>query len=50
MNDMIIPNYLEKSREECLKCGDRVVLKIPMTKVRTWNFGKARAHYEKQAH
>ena len=44
-----MPSYFKKSREERLQRGDRVMLKIPMTKVRTWDFGKARAHYDKQA-
>jgi len=41
-----LPNYFEKSREERLKRGDRVLVKIPMTQVRSWDFGKAKAHYK----
>jgi len=42
-----MPTYFTKSREERLRRGDRVLVKIPMTKVRSWNFGKAKAHYKK---
>ena len=42
-----MPSYFEKSREERLKRGDRAMVKIPMTKVRTWDFGKAKDHYKK---
>ena len=44
-----LPNYLEQSREERLKRGDRVLLKIPMTRVRSWDFGKTRTHYHHDA-
>jgi hypothetical protein len=42
-----LPSYFGKSREERLKRGDRVLVKIPMTNVRTWNFAKAKTHYQK---
>lgn len=42
-----MPAYFEKSRAERLKRGDRAMVKIPMTQVRSWNFGKARTHYKK---
>jgi nitroimidazol reductase NimA-like FMN-containing flavoprotein (pyridoxamine 5'-phosphate oxidase superfamily) len=42
-----LPSYFGKSREERLKRGDRVMVKIPLTSVRTWNFGKSREHYQK---
>ena len=42
-----MPSYFEKSREERLKRGDRAMVKIPMTQVRSWDFGKARTHYKK---
>jgi len=42
-----MPGYFEKSREERLKRGDRVLVKIPMTQVRSWDFAKAKAHYKK---
>jgi len=42
-----MPAYFTKSREERLQRGDRVLVKIPMTKVRSWDFGKAKAHYKK---
>ena len=41
-----MPAYFTKSREERLQRGDRVLVKIPMTKVRSWDFGKAKAHYK----
>ena len=41
-----LPNYFEKSREERLKRGDRVLVRIPMSVVRSWDFGKARSHYQ----
>jgi len=44
-----LPDYFEKSREERLKRGDRVLVKIPMTRVRSWDFGKTRKHYQKDA-
>ncbi len=43
-----MPNYFEKSRAERLKRGDRVLVKIPMTRVRSWDFGKTRAHYNER--
>ena len=43
-----MPSYFEKSREERLRRGDRILIKIPLTHIRTWDFGKARAHYDKQ--
>jgi nitroimidazol reductase NimA-like FMN-containing flavoprotein (pyridoxamine 5'-phosphate oxidase superfamily) len=42
-----MPSYFTKSREERLKRGDRALVKIPMTKVRSWDFGKAKSHYKK---
>jgi PPOX class probable F420-dependent enzyme len=41
-----MPNYFEKSRAERLERGDRILVKIPMTRVRSWNFGKTRSHYD----
>jgi PPOX class probable F420-dependent enzyme len=41
-----MPNYFEKSREERLRRGDRVLVRIPMSVVRSWDFGKARSHYQ----
>ena len=41
-----MPAYFEQSREQRLKRGDRALIKIPMSGVRTWDFGKARSHYE----
>jgi nitroimidazol reductase NimA-like FMN-containing flavoprotein (pyridoxamine 5'-phosphate oxidase superfamily) len=42
-----MPAYFEKSREERLKRGDRVLVKIPLTQVRSWDFGKSKSHYKK---
>jgi PPOX class probable F420-dependent enzyme len=43
-----MPDYFEKSRAERLQRGDRVLVRIPMTQVRSWDFGKARAHYNQR--
>lgn len=43
-----MPDYFEKSRAQRLQRGDRVLLKIPMTQIRSWDFGKARAHYNER--
>jgi len=43
-----MPNYFEKSRAKRLQRGDRVLIRIPMTQVRSWDFGKARAHYQQR--
>ena len=40
-----MPKYFEKNREERLQRGDRVLVRIPMTRVRSWDFGKTRSHY-----
>lgn len=44
-----MPGYFSKSREGRLDRGDRIMLKVPFDHVRTWDFGKVRAHYEKSA-
>jgi PPOX class probable F420-dependent enzyme len=41
-----MPGYFEKSREERLRRGDRVLVRIPMSVVRSWDFGKAGSHYQ----
>jgi PPOX class probable F420-dependent enzyme len=43
-----LPNYFEKSRAQRLQRGDRVLLRIPMTQIRSWDFGKTRAHYNER--
>jgi nitroimidazol reductase NimA-like FMN-containing flavoprotein (pyridoxamine 5'-phosphate oxidase superfamily) len=43
-----MPNWFERSREERLKRGDRVLVRIPMTQVRSWDFGKSRSHYNER--
>ena len=43
-----MPNYFEKSRAQRLQRGDRVLLRIPTTRIRSWDFGKTRAHYNER--
>jgi PPOX class probable F420-dependent enzyme len=43
-----MPGYFSKSRAERLARGDRVLVRIPMTRVRSWDFGKSRAHYNER--
>jgi PPOX class probable F420-dependent enzyme len=43
-----MPSYFGKSREDRLKRGDRVLVRIPMAQVRSWDFGKARPHYHER--
>ncbi len=42
-----MPSYFRDSRHRRLERGDRVMLKIPFERVRTWDFGKVRDHYRK---
>jgi PPOX class probable F420-dependent enzyme len=43
-----MPNYFEQNRAERLRRGDRVLVRIPMTHIRSWDFGKARSHYHER--
>ena len=43
-----MPGYFAQSRAERLARGDRVLVRIPMTRVRSWDFGKSRAHYNER--
>jgi len=40
-----MPDWFEGSREQRLTQGDRVVLRIPMDRVHSWDFSKVRGHY-----
>ncbi|NQZ95992.1 MAG: pyridoxamine 5'-phosphate oxidase family protein [Myxococcales bacterium] len=42
-----MPAYFSKNRQQRLERGARVMIKVPLTRVRTWHFGKARDHYER---
>ncbi|MFQ5515147.1 MAG: pyridoxamine 5'-phosphate oxidase family protein [Myxococcota bacterium] len=41
-----LPAWFSDSRSRRLAQGSRVVLRIPMERVYSWDFSKARAHYE----
>ncbi len=41
-----MPDWFSKSREQRRSTGDRVILRIPMERVYSWDFSKARKHYE----
>ena len=40
-----MPDWFARNRSRRLERGDRVVLKIPMERVYSWDFGKSRGHY-----
>lgn len=42
-----LPGYFKPSREARLERGDRVMLRVPLEHVRSWDFGKVREHYRK---
>ena len=42
-----MPGYFSKSRQKRLDRGARLMLKVPLDRVRTWHFGKVRDHYKK---
>ncbi len=42
-----MPAYFGQSRRRRLERGDRVMLRIPLEHVRTWDFGRVREHYQK---
>ena len=42
-----MPGYFTKNREQRLERGVRVMIKVPLERVRTWHFGKVRDHYQK---
>ncbi len=41
-----MPEWFEGSREQRLSQGDRVVLRIPMDRVHSWDLSTVRRHYE----
>lgn len=42
-----MPAHFRDSRKQRLGRGDRVLVKIPLERVRSWDFGKSRSHYQK---
>ncbi len=42
-----MPGYFSKNRQQRLERGDRLMIKVPLDRVRTWHFGKVRDHYQK---
>ena len=44
-----MPDWFSQSRERRLGQGDRVVLRIPMERVHSWDFSKVRDHYARTA-
>lgn len=42
-----MPAHFRDSRKQRLGRGDRVLVRIPMEKFRSWDFGKSRSHYTK---
>jgi PPOX class probable F420-dependent enzyme len=43
-----MPEWFAGSREERLGQGDRVVLRIPIERVHSWDFCKVRSHYARE--
>ena len=41
-----MPSWFSKSRSQRRSRGSRVLLRIPMERVYSWDFSKARSHYE----
>jgi PPOX class probable F420-dependent enzyme len=44
-----LPDWFGDNRRGRRSRGDRVLLKVPLEKVTTWNFGQAREHYARAA-
>ncbi len=42
-----MPGYFSKNRQQRLERGDRLMIKVPLDRVRSWHFGKLRDHYRK---
>lgn len=40
-----LPGWFARSREDRLRRGDRVLFRIPMERVYSWDFGRLREHY-----
>ncbi len=43
-----MPDWFSKSRDQRRSRGDRVMLRIPMERVYSWDFSKTRRHYESE--
>ena len=43
-----MPDWFSESREQRRSRGDRVMLRIPMERIYSWDFSKVRGHYEKK--
>jgi hypothetical protein len=43
-----MPEWFSKSRNQRRSRGERVMLEIPMKRVYSWDFSKARKHYESE--
>ena len=41
-----MPDWFSKNRDQRRSRGDRVMLRLPMDRVFSWDFSKARKHYE----
>lgn len=44
-----MPAHFRDSRKQRLGRGDRVLVRIPLEKIRSWDFGKSKSHYEKRS-
>ena len=44
-----LPAWFSRSRSRRLDRGERILLKIPMERVYSWDFGKVREHYTRAA-
>ncbi len=44
-----MPDWFSKSRQQRRSRGDRVMLRIPMERVYSWDFSKVREHYESRS-
>ena len=43
-----MPDWFSKSRDQRRSRGDRVMLRIPMERIYSWDFSKTRRHYESE--
>ena len=43
-----LPNWFGESRRQRRGRGARVLFKVPLEKITSWNFGRAREHYARQ--
>jgi hypothetical protein len=43
-----MPEWFSKSRDQRRSRGERVMLQIPMERVYSWDFSKARKHYQQE--